>query len=272
MQIPFLSCVHTHTHYCDGKDAPEAMVQKAIELGFVSLGFSGHGPSPLDDFAMDDESVQSYRTEIQQLQKKYEGQLEILLGIEHDALSPYPADAYEYIIDSVHNIWKDGMLCVADLSIAHTQEIIQNAFDGDPYAYAKAYFEACAACYEHSPAQIAGHIDLLTKFNEQFPLFDETDPRFLKPALEAVNSALDHGLILEVNSGAISRGYRTTPYPSNEILKHILQRGAQVIVTSDCHDCNHLTCHYDEIAENLKTLGFRSTLRLRKHGFEEIPL
>ena len=30
---------HTQTTYCDGKNAPEEMVQKAIELRFDTLGF-----------------------------------------------------------------------------------------------------------------------------------------------------------------------------------------------------------------------------------------
>ena len=33
---------HTHTKYCDGKNTPDEMVQRAIELGFTHLGFSEH--------------------------------------------------------------------------------------------------------------------------------------------------------------------------------------------------------------------------------------
>ena len=30
--------LHTHTCFCDGKDEPEEMVKKAIDLGFSVLG------------------------------------------------------------------------------------------------------------------------------------------------------------------------------------------------------------------------------------------
>ena len=84
MANSFLSCVHTHTHFCDGKDAPEVMVQKALELGFVSLGFSGHSPARWDPAAMREEALAQYITEIRRLQQVYDGQLEILLGIERE--------------------------------------------------------------------------------------------------------------------------------------------------------------------------------------------
>ena len=143
---------------------------------------------------------------------------------------------------------------------------------GDPYAYTQAYYRACAEAYEKSTAQIAGHLDLLTKFRERMPLWEETDPRYLHGAFEALDSALDNGLVPELNTGAISRGYRTSPYPGKEILKRMAERNAPIIVTSDCHDARYLDCWYKEAAELLRSVGFRSTLRLRKNGFEEIGL
>ena len=33
---------HTHTTFCDGTSTAEEMVQQALDLGFVALGFSSH--------------------------------------------------------------------------------------------------------------------------------------------------------------------------------------------------------------------------------------
>ena len=79
-------------------------------------------------------------------------------------------------------------------------------------------------------------------------------------------------MAVELNTGAISRGYRTAPYPSIPLLKHLRDIGGSVIVPSDCHNKGHLTCFYPEAAELLRSCGFRTTLRLRKNGFEELPL
>ena len=80
--------LHTHTVFCDGKDAPEEMVRAAVALGMDSLGFSGH--APLDGqsgWTMAPEDVPRYRAEILRLREAYAGQLEIFLGLELDAVS-----------------------------------------------------------------------------------------------------------------------------------------------------------------------------------------
>ena len=273
MANPFLSCVHTHTHFCDGKDAPEVMVKRALELGFVSLGFSGHAPARWDPAAMTEEALEQYITEIRRLQQVYDGQLEILLGIERENdKHPLPEDVFEYSIESVHSLEIDGEPCYIDWSLEKMQAGVEKFFGGDIYSYAEAYFATCAKQYEKGKAQIAGHVDLLTKFNESAPLIDETNPRYRKALFEAIDTGLEKGLVFEVNSGAISRGYRTTPYPAPFILEYLLEKKAPVVVTGDCHDARYLDCHYEEIAELLQTIGFKSTLRLRKSGWEEIGL
>jgi len=272
METVFRSSVHTHTNFCDGKDTPEVMVKKAIELGFVSLGFSEHAPTSWEPVALKPEAVPVYVAEIRRMQQLYGDQLEIILGLEHEYLGDPIGPGFDYVIESVHAIEADGQLCYVDYDAEKMLHGIKTCFGGDPYAYAKAYFQTCCMAYEHSTGQIAGHIDLLTKFNESVPVFQTEDPRFLQPALEAVDCALNRGLIPELNSGAISRGYRTTPYPCVPILKYLKERNAPIVVTSDCHNAQYLDCWYTEAAELLRTLGFRSTLRMRKSGWEEIGL
>ena len=60
---------------------------------------------------------------------------------------------------------------------------------------------------------IVGHFDLLTKFNERRCFFDEESPAYRRAALRAMEALVAAGKIFEVNTGAISRGYRSTPYP-----------------------------------------------------------
>jgi len=272
MSVPFLSCVHTHSHFCDGNDAPEAMVQAAIDRGFVSLGFSGHGYADYDEASMSKEEELLYRNEIRRLQQVYADRLEILLGVEHDAYAPYADFPYDYLIESLHHIWIDGNHCLVDYGKDHMEHSVHTYCGGDYFVYSKHYYEACAEAYAKTPAQIAGHFDLITKYNEGYCQFDETDPRYLVQAKEALACAVERGLLIELNTGAIARGCRTTPYPGPALLRHLRDLGGRVIVNSDCHDRNFLTCYYPEAAELLKACGFTSTVRLRKSGFEEIGL
>ncbi len=69
---------HTHTTFCDGSDAPEAVVQAALRKGFTHLGFSGHmDPGVSMDYA-------AYAQEISRLQSDYRDQIDILRGAELD--------------------------------------------------------------------------------------------------------------------------------------------------------------------------------------------
>lgn len=269
MKQYFRSCVHSHTNLCDGQNTPEEMVQAALAHGFVSFGFSGHGHSEFDRFSMSGENELVYRQEVRRLQQVYGDRIEILLGVEHEAITPYPDFPYEYMLESLHYINYGGEKLAIDWSRERTIDNADRHFGGDHYAYCKAYFDACIAAYEHSPAQICGHLDLVTKFNEGFCLFDETDPRYLNAAKDAMAAAVERGMVLELNTGAISRGYRTAPYPSMDLLKHLKDLNGEIIVTSDCHNKDDLDCWYDEAPTLLRACGFDHTLVLRKQGFVE---
>ena len=124
MANPFLSCVHTHTHFCDGKDAPEVMVKRALELGFVSLGFSSHSPARWDPAAMREEALEQYVAEIRRLQQVYDGQLEILLGIEREN-DKYvlPDGVFEYSIESVCSTVRIEPYSFASLNVSRSPVI-----------------------------------------------------------------------------------------------------------------------------------------------------
>ncbi|MBP3634550.1 MAG: histidinol-phosphatase HisJ family protein [Oscillospiraceae bacterium] len=267
----YRSSAHNHTVFCDGKSTAEEMVLKALELGFVSLGFSGHGYSPYDPTGMPRKDEIAYREEVKRLQQVYGDRLEILLGVEHDSLMPYDTFAYDFMIESVHNLYKNRYVYSVDWDQPHLEEAI-HVHGGDVYDYCKVYFEACAETYLASPAQIAGHLDLVCKFNEKTPLFDELDPRYLDPAFQALDCALEKNMVIEVNTGAMARGYKSIPYPAPAILKRVKEKGGQVMVNSDCHDANNLIFGYDTARELLLSCGFTSAVILRKHGFEEVGL
>ena len=78
--------------------------------------------------------------------------------------------------------------------------------------------------------------------------------------------------VFEITTGAISRGYRTTPYPQPFILKEIHKIGGKVIISSDCHDKNYLNCYFDESLDLLRSCGFDKVAVLGKSGFEEIKI
>nr|MCR4719031.1 hypothetical protein [Bacillota bacterium] len=95
-------------------------------------------------------------------------------------------------------------------------------------------------------AQIIGHFDLISKFNEGFCLFDESDERYMKSYKKALDILLKQNVIFEINTGAIARGFRSEPYPSIDILNYIKKHGGKTILSSDCHAKENLMFGFDK--------------------------
>lgn len=271
--MPYKQNLHTHSTYCDGADTPEEMIQTAIEKGFDSIGFSGHCYMYyVPEHRMDLEGTEQYRREITALKKKYAGQFDIFLGLEVDIFADIDKSGYDYLIGSVHYLRKDGKIVDFDKTQAVVDRIIREDFGGDGMAFAKLYFETVAQLPQYGKFDILGHADLIAKHCENICFFDEDSREYRHAAIEALEALAGKVPYFEVNTGAISRGYRTTPYPAPFLLKELKRLGFGAVVTSDCHDRRYLDCCYDDAYELLRTHGFHEQYILTKDGFVPMPI
>ena len=268
-----LSNIHTHTRFSDGRDSAEDMVRAAIERGFTSLGFSDHGFAPHDDAAMRAEVEAEYRAEILRLKKAYAGQIEIALGYEHD-FSAAGADLspYDYVIESVHFFRKDGCFVPIDYSPECFDGAVHALYRGDYYAMAEDYFAEVCRSFLQSDAEVIGHIGLITKFNEGNCRFDMEDDRYLFPATEALRCAVDRGRIIEVNTGAMSRGYRSAPYPGMALLGVLRALGGRITITSDCHRAEWIDFGFDRALQMVRACGFGEVWCWIDGGFRAVDI
>lgn len=271
-----LQNLHTHTTFCDGKNTPEQMIAHAIRLGFDSIGFSSHAPANVPktegytayDYACKD--VEEYKKALLLLKKKYEGIIDVYIGSELDAFSygvVNPSD-FDYTIASVHLGIKDGVVMEYDHNADMTKKYVTELYGGDSVAYAKDYYSIVASLPERFNASFVGHFDVITKFNERYPgLVDSESRGYRTAALEALDALRERMEFFEVNTGAISRGYRTAPYPESFILSRMKELKCKLILTSDCHDGNFLNCHFAESREYLKSHGIDTLYYLTSDGF-----
>ena len=269
-----LQNLHTHSTFCDGKHTPQEMVHFALEKGFSSLGFSSHSCSrrPDRDVAPWFAKNERYRSEILRLKEEYRDRIEIYLGLEVESGLKIDVTPYEYLIGAVHTLDKNGEYFEVDSTLQITEDAIARHFGGSATEYAITYFQHVAQIPQNGKFDILAHFDLLTKFQEQKRVFDESDPRYLRAAVEAIDAVQGKIPFFEVNTGAISRGYRTSPYPSIPLLREFKNRGFGVVVTTDCHNGEYLDCHYIESVELLREVGFKERFILTRNGFVPIAL
>ena len=201
------------------------------------------------------------------MKEKYADKIRIYYGIEMDYLTELDTSEFDYVIGSVHHVCKgDGNIAV-DSSAKVSLDGIEKYFDGDIYAYAEEYFRLVGDIVEKTNADLIGHFDLLNKFCDRGLAFDPENPRYIAAWKAAADKLLKTGVPFEINTGAISRGYRTTPYPALDIMRYLAENGGKAVITSDSHTTDGLGCAY-ELAYNLaKEAGLPLVNRVGKIEF-----
>ena len=141
-----------------------------------------------------------------------------------------------------------------NLSLDAAKKTIAEVFSNDADAYAEAYFEALATYGCENP-KIIGPFDLVTKYNEIEPIVNTASPRYIAAWQKAADALLRSGAYFEINTGAVSCGYRKTPYPSGEILTYLKDRGAKFVLSGDAHRKENLAFHFEEAARYANSFG-----------------
>lgn len=243
--------LHVHTSYSDGKNTPEEVVKSAIQKGMSCLGFSDHSYTFFDEvYCMTKADTDKYFSEASALKAKYKDEIKILCGIEQDIFAAEPTDKYDYVIGSVHYIKIGEEYIPVDETAQILIDAAEKHFGGDIYKLTEIYFDTVGQVIEKTNADIIGHFDLITKFNEGGRMFDEADPRYIASWKKAVDRLIPSGKPFEINTGAISRGYRTEPYPSKAIAEYIRDKGGRFILSSDSHSAETLCFAFDK-AKNI---------------------
>lgn len=250
---------HTHTVYCDGNDTPQAMVEAALAAGFGHLGFSGHSFCAADGFGMQPEAMAAYKAAVREVQREYAGRIRIYLGLELDSMSEMPpVGEFEYLIGSVHNVMapdgRSAAVCPVDSSPEIFEESI--AACGGLEAFIRAYFAEYDRMLCERRVDIAGHFDLICKFNEGNRYFDENAPEYKEMAAAVLRRHCGQ-VVFEINTGGISKGWRSRPYPDYWLWEILRDEGASVIINTDTHSALTVDYAMNEMRERAVEMGLK---------------
>ncbi len=268
------STIHNHCTLCDGSGTLDEMIRAALAAGFTDLGISCHGVTPFElSCSLRDED--GYIAAVNAAKRRYAGQIRLALGVEQDHFAPVSRpEAFDYVIGSVHYLPDPGT--GRFYSVDDTPELLRacvsEVFHGDAMAMVRAYYDTVCRTVETYRPDVVGHFDLVTKFCEKAPLFDPDDPGYRRTALEALERIRDCGGVFEVNTGAMSRGWRTSPYPAPFLLGQMAAWKLPVTLSADCHSPDTLTFGLEDAAELLRRTGFRSVRVWRDGRFCEEDL
>ena len=249
-----LANFHMHTTFSDGQNTPEEIVKYAIANGLQALGFSDHGFMDFDQrYCMKD--TEGYIKEIKRLKEKYADKIQVYLGVEEDAGDPVNREEFDYIISSYHNVPYQGKQYPFDSNYEYFTTCLE-FYNNDDLAFAKAYYDYFLEYLIKRKPDVIGHFDLITKFDEKKKERYLGNERYWELAESYLKEALKTGSIFEVNTGLITRGFRSTPCPHERLLKIIAENGGKVALSSDAHKAEHICAHFEETKKLLKKVGF----------------
>lgn len=248
-----LTNFHTHTKYCDGKSTCEEVILSAIDKKMSAIGFSGHGYTFFDHSCCMMDTAK-YIEELKALREKYKDQIAIYIGVEEDSCDLCNRDDFDYIIGSSHYIKVGDEFISNDQNIQSPVRCLE-AFDNDFVHLSEVFYSRfCDYVLSRKP-DIIGHFDIITKYDELGESHFLGKKEYERIAEKYIAIAAESGSIFEINTGAISRGYRKTPYPAPNLLKVLKDLNARVILSSDSHSAETLVSGFAEARELLRSVG-----------------
>ena len=247
---------HTHSKWCDGRNTVEELAAGAEAMGFAALGFSSHAMLPADplDWPLTAPRLAAYAESVRAAARAHEGRLRVLCGVEADYVKgacfpdrpAYAALLPDYVIGSVHFVVApDGAWVAVDESPEALLKGVADHFGGSAEAFVRAYFEQQREMASGFDFDIIGHADLCRKFNGGLGLFDEDAAWYREAVAETADAFAASGKLVEVNTGAISRGWMDDAYPSAAFRGELRSRGVRFVLSSDAHSVDALDCAFD---------------------------
>jgi len=235
---------HTHTQFCDGHASMQEFVTEALQLGFVHLGFTPHGPlSYPSSCNMSRDDVTSYLSEINRLRDLYGHRINIYAAMEIDYVGfEGPADDYyqqlplDYRIGSVHFIpSKNDPATLVDVDGRFSQfkQRIRQHFDGDIEWVVKSFFKQMMAMVDAGGFDIVGHFDKIGLNASQYSEGIDEQPWYDRLVIDLFENIMDHHLTIEINTKAWLKHNRF--FPGLKYFGMLNHYHAPVVINSDAH-------------------------------------
>ena len=259
---------HTHTKFSDGSDMPETYIEKAINLGLTSIGFSDHAPIKgyPTNWNMKIENLDSYFIKLEELKHKYKEDIEVLIGLEIDYIPNLisPKSAYlqkhnlDFTIGSVHflNKFKDGSYWDFEGSKKEIKKGITEIFNNDIELLVRTFYQSVRDMVITSPPTIIGHLDRIKAINKGEIYFTEKESWYIEEIEKTLDIIAQTNCIVEINTKGMYRKGDKEAYPSNWILEKVYKKGIPIHFGADAHSPKYLIQNFDEVETIVKNIGF----------------
>jgi len=258
---------HSHSHFCDGKEAPDVHILAAINKNFLAFGCSSHAHVPFEaSWCMKAADKEKYKQVVLGLKEKYKEQIQVYLSLEVDyipgMIGPNAAQKemeLDYTVGSVHFVdhFEDKLPWGIDGTRQEFERGLAEIFEGNIKGAISRYYELTRQMLKEDCPDILGHMDKVKMHNTHGNYFNETDSWYRKQVLATLEVAKASGVIIELNSRGMYKKKTLDPYPSPWILQKILEMQIPLTLNSDSHHPDDIDKLFEESAKLLIEIGFK---------------
>jgi histidinol-phosphatase (PHP family) len=272
---------HSHTHFSDGKGAPELYIQSAIEKGMYAYGFSCHSPVPFESgWNMKFERLRSYLLEINRLKLKYNNIIRLYLSLEIDyvkdliGIDQYKKYNPDYTIGAVHflGFFDNGRVWDFDRGHQWFKKGLHELFDDDIKKLVNYYYQQVTDMATLYKPNIVAHLDLIKKYNGDNMFFDESGSWYKEITFACLEQISKAGSIIEVNTRGVLKKLNKEFYPSSFILKRCKELKIPLCLSADTHDPSDVMAYLPEARDLLKQIGYEEVYILDENGWNPISI
>ncbi len=273
-----LANYHTHNHFCDGKEAPETYVKKAIELNFRALGFSSHAPVLFEnEFSLQSEKLEEYCKEIESLKETYHNQIELFLALEADYI-PNKTHNFsyfrkecklDYIIGSIHLV-THPVSCELWYIDGGSQEPwdkgLAEVFGSDIRAGVSAFYHQTNQMLIDQKPEILGHFDKIKMHNKN-RFFSRKNNWYNNLIHESLQLVKETDTVLEINTRGLYKGRFDEFFPGIPEILEAQNMEIPLMLNTDAHHPDELLGYYYEALSILKKLDIKELWHFSKNGW-----
>jgi len=264
--------LHTHTVGFDGRDSAQAMINRARDMGFDTIGISNHfivnpvvKESKMYPYAVRAGYSNIYSSSFEEVLLRFvphyheldtlaelNPDMKILRGMEVDFFDdPKWRDGFEkaiqelkpdYIIGSAHFVTYNGALL--------NSHDWKKEDDKTRDLLLAEYWNNVKKAAESGLFSWLAHLDLPKKVGlgreEKWAEFES----------RAIEAAATSKTPIEINT-SFYREYCYEPYPSNRILQMAAQNKVPVLISDDAHETTKIGRHFDEAGQLIRDLNLK---------------
>ena len=243
---------HMHTHLCHhARGAMEEYVEAGIRYGLKQIIFLEHLETGIEYFEttwLTDRDFEVYFQEGKRLQKKYQGVIEIGLGVEV-GYNPRKIDEIRTRLgrwqwDRVGISYHFLHTAAGHLNMVSSKQVNISALDrlGIDQVITAYYRDLCQAVLT-LPGDVLCHCDAVLRHHPEGRQVEGHDTLIN----ELFDAVVEKKLAIEVNTSGYR--FRNEPFPAIELLQKAVARGIPLVAGSDAHKPEDVGRYFDRLAK-----------------------